>query len=1034
MKLHRLELEGFGPFRERQSVDFDAFADDGIFLISGRTGSGKSSVLDGVCYALYGAVPRYEGAEKRLRSDHCAPDDPTEVRLEFTAEGERWRVARSPEYERPKRRGGGLTKEPHQALLERLDGEQWVGVAARPVDVAARLDEILGLSQQQFLQVILLAQNRFAKFLLARNDERQALLRTLFATRTYEQYAEELETRRKDAERALASEGEGVRMLIEEGERTVGAAGLAGGDDSAGGADPGEGAAADGGAAVSGSPADPADPGYPARIAALVRAVERAEYRVDTLARERAEADQAHTAAVEAETAARALRRSQEERAAARDVWARLETAAPLIDADRAARALADAAETLRAALDGVDRAHAADRAAADAEHVALTRWAALGEDAVTAEARTLRDDELTATIAACDAAAAAEAELAALETARARARERAAAMERELVELDARRAPLPKLLTQLDEQLAALAPAPATRDSARASLADLDRRLDAAREAESLAGAVRTAEQEAVRRGTEMQAAVGRFTALLQRRLDGAANELAASLVEGEPCPVCGGIDHPHPASRGVNPTRVDPTSTDPVTEAELDQAEDDKNAAVEADRAAADAARAAREALAVVAARAGGDDVPTLEGARLAAAALLDKAEAAVSTAGRLGSDRAQLISLADDAATEHARLLADIARVRQDAAVDDERAAASARAVDAARGDFGSVADRRADAERRRAAVRALAEASAERAVRAQVRADADADLDVRLTASSFSDAAHARAQLRSAAERSGLDARIRDHDAAVRSAKQRLLELELELVDAPEELVDLDGPAADVARTRERFTAAVTALAEAASIADRLRDLAQRADAGAHGITELAARHAVIARLAHTVAGRAPNTHRMTLETFVLAAELEEIVAAANLRLDEMSAGRYRLLHSDALAARGAASGLGLEVLDAFTGQPRPPQSLSGGESFLASLALALGLAEVVTARAGGLRLDTLFIDEGFGSLDEETLDLAMRTLDELRQGGRTVGVISHVAAMKEQVPAQLSVRATPQGPSILRQGAALGVRS
>ena len=173
----------------------------------------------------------------------------------------------------------------------------------------------------------------------------------------------------------------------------------------------------------------------------------------------------------------------------------------------------------------------------------------------------------------------------------------------------------------------------------------------------------------------------------------------------------------------------------------------------------------------------------------------------------------------------------------------------------------------------------------------------------------------------------------------------------------------------------------------------------------------------------------MAGRAPNTHRMSLESFVLAAELEEIVEAANLRLSDMSSGRYALRHSDAVAARGASSGLGLTVLDAHTGQARPAQSLSGGETFLASLALALGLAEVVTSRSGGVRLDTLFIDEGFGSLDAETLDLAMRTLDELRQGGRTVGLISHVAAMKEQIPAQLIVEATREGPSTLRQGVA-----
>jgi exonuclease SbcC len=166
--------------------------------------------------------------------------------------------------------------------------------------------------------------------------------------------------------------------------------------------------------------------------------------------------------------------------------------------------------------------------------------------------------------------------------------------------------------------------------------------------------------------------------------------------------------------------------------------------------------------------------------------------------------------------------------------------------------------------------------------------------------------------------------------------------------------------------------------------------------------------------------------------MTLESFVLAAELEEIVEAANLRLSDMSSGRYRLQHTDALAARGASSGLGLEIMDAHTGQARPAQSLSGGETFLASLALALGLAEVVTARAGGVRLDTLFIDEGFGSLDDDTLELAMRTLDELRQGGRTVGLISHVAAMKEQLPAQLIVEAAIQGPSVIRQDAGMRV--
>jgi exonuclease SbcC len=1011
VKLHRLELEGFGPFRERQIVDFDAFADDGIFLIAGRTGAGKSSVLDGVCFALFGGVPRYDGGERRLRSDHCAPDDPTEVALEFTAEGERWRATRSPSYERPKRRGDGFTTEPHQALLERREGDRWVGVAARPVDVAARLDEILGLTQQQFLQVILLAQNRFARFLLAHNDERQALLRTLFATRTYEDYERELETRRKEAERALASEGEGVRVLVDEGERMARDAGLSGAGAT------GDPALADGSGA-----GDAADaPGLSERIAALVRAVERAEYRVDTLVRERAAAEADLAAAADAERAAAAMRAAQEQRAAARAALAILDERAPGVAEDRAVLALANAAEALRSALENADRALAAEARATEAERAALARWTALGEDAATVEARRARDDELAAVIAASDAAVAAETELAALELACARGRESLEAMEAQLVALDERRAPVPALLGRLEAELAAVAGAAQAAEAARASVDDLARRREAAREAEVLAAALRDAEREAISRGTAMQAAAAGLTDLLQRRLDGAAGEIAASLVDGEPCPVCGAVAHPHPAS----------PSGEPVGDDEIAAAERAKDAAIEADRAASLAARAAREAHAEVAARAGGADLATLDEAHTAAIAVLTAAEAEVATAARLAGERNELTALAAAAAAEHERLVAEIAGVRQQVALDDQRQAAARATVDAARGRFASVSERRADAMARRDAVRELSDATAEVVLRAHVRADAESDRDARIAASSFGDPTEVRAALRDADTRAQLDARVREHETAERAAKQRLLELELALADAPEELVDLAGPGAAVEEARARFEAAVAALASAGTTADRLRDLTQRADAGSRGITVLADRYAVIARLANTLAGRAPNTRRMTLETFVLAAELEEIVAAANIRLAEMSSGRYRLQHSDALAARGAASGLGLEVMDAFTGSARPPQSLSGGESFLASLALALGLAEVVTARAGGLRLDTLFIDEGFGSLDDDTLDLAMRTLDELRQGGRTVGVISHVASMKEQVPAQLLVEATPQGPSVIRSGVAVG---
>ncbi len=272
------------------------------------------------------------------------------------------------------------------------------------------------------------------------------------------------------------------------------------------------------------------------------------------------------------------------------------------------------------------------------------------------------------------------------------------------------------------------------------------------------------------------------------------------------------------------------------------------------------------------------------------------------------------------------------------------------------------------------------------------------------------------------LRPPAVQAELDERVTTH--AVQREKERALLFDLELRTLPEEPIDLAPIEQAALDARAAWTAAVDEATRTAGDAARLAGLIDAAKDEHARTAEDAAAFEVLQALADTIAGRGANTRKMTLETFVLAAELEEIVDAANRRLHDMSEGRYRLQHSDALAARGAASGLGIVVADAFTGQTRPPQSLSGGETFLTSLALALGLAEVVTARAGGIRLDTLFIDEGFGSLDGDTLDVAMRTLDELRQGGRTVGVISHVEAMQEQIPAQLTVRALPNGPSVI----------
>ncbi|MFI8593207.1 AAA family ATPase [Microbacterium sp. NPDC078428] len=1008
MRIHRIEVEGFGPFRQRQIVDIDEYADDGIFLISGRTGAGKSSLLDAICFALYGGVPRYDGGEKRLRSDHCAPADATEVALEFTAGDARWRVERSPEYQRAKKNGTGMTTAAPQARLFRWEDGGWQGVAARPRDVGEALHEILPLTQGQFLQVILLAQNRFARFLLAGGGERQALLRSLFDSERFEQYEADLDERRRRSE---ARSSESVALLdrvLAEAERV--SADLA--DDAE--VDP-EGGAVSGSAGVATDPAS--------RIAALERTVDRARYRAETTDNAVDAAAAAREAAETVHTRAERAREKQERRGAARARLRGLEERGDSIDEARAELAAALRAEPVRTAATAADQARdaaiRADAAAEAALREATKARIGIDLDAGPAALWAVADERAGALPALREAAEAEHAlprrrdERDRLRDEDAdRARDEAAAVRR-AAELDAR-------IAEIDALLPALGEAAALAAAARADLVDAGERLAACAEAEECEALRAQADARALARSAELDAANRELRTLREHRLRGNAADLAAQLVPGEPCAVCGATEHPQPAA----------AADDAVSDEQIDGAEQRLDAAMAALRDANQAAAALAENAARARGRAGGETADAIGARRAEALTRVEAAEDAARRRDALTAEKAsalderrRLRELTDAFSAERADRASRIAVL--DASIREQE-----RAVEAARGSAASAALRVAESESAVRHLRVLADARAEREARAALHGEALARLADALETAGFESADAAASALRSEQEREALAARVRGHEAALAAEKATLLELELEAL--PEEPVDTSETERARDDARAAWAAAVQAALAAEQLVTRLSQLLTDARAAHATLGALAEEHAVIVRLADTIAGRAPNTHRMKLETFVLAAELEQIVAAANVRLADMSDGRYRLRHSDALAARGAASGLSIEVFDAYTGLSRPAQSLSGGETFLASLALALGLAEVVTARAGGVRLDTLFIDEGFGSLDAETLETAMRTLDELRQGGRTVGLISHVEAMREQIPAQLRVEALPGGPSLVHQTVRLEV--
>ncbi|MEZ5191350.1 MAG: SMC family ATPase [Nocardioides sp.] len=492
----------------------------------------------------------------------------------------------------------------------------------------------------------------------------------------------------------------------------------------------------------------------------------------------------------------------------------------------------------------------------------------------------------------------------------------------------------------------------------------------------------------------------------LQERRITGMAAELADGLAVGGSCPVCGSCEHPHPAARAHDAPDADAVRR---ARSSLDDAEAARLAHEEKVRDL-DTRIARLEPIA------GQADAASVED-ELAAAE--QELAALAEVAGRHGDTQAELA--ATEASAE--------ALARQVAALGHERAAATS-LFESRRRDL-------ADAEARVAGALAgsgcasLAELAArdrDRGARCQAAAQAVGLVEERrraarssrrrwqraATAAGFDDAEETRTAWLDPVEQESLEAELRAVEAELAAAQIALADPDLiEAAGQPEP--DLSALRADA---EEGAATARAAAADATVLEQRLRrltalhtDLAAALRAWRPVQEELA----VVTRLAGLVEGRsADNRWQMRLSAYVLGYRLRQVVAAANSRLAGMSDRRYSLEHTDRRGAGETRGGLSLVVRDDWTGETRDPATLSGGETFVVSLALALGLADVITAEAGGADLDTLVVDEGFGSLDAETLDDVLAVLDALRDGGRVVGVVSHVPEMRDRIPVQLAV--------------------
>ncbi|WP_371622258.1 SMC family ATPase [Streptomyces sp. NBC_01116] len=1013
MRLHRLSITAFGPFGATQEVDFDALSSAGLFLLHGPTGAGKTSVLDAVCFALYGAVPgARQSPGASLRSDHAPADLPTEVQLELTVGGRRLEVTRSPAQPRPKKRGDGFTMEKAQSRLRGHDPERgWQALSKSHQEIGEELTQLIGMSRDQFCQVVLLPQGDFARFLRSDAEARGKLLGRLFDTRRFAAVEERLAELRRGAEARVTAADERILALAQ---RIAQAAGPAG-------------------AEATPITARPGEPGLAEAVlewAAIARSTARerlgiahcvltgaegrqraARHALDT-ARELARLQQRHEETVRRAAALEELRlehdRCQEQLERAR----RADRVAPALD-------LREEAE----------RAHRRAGAAVDRARAQLPPdLADAGPDRLTELERRFRQE-----LGGLESARRAEARSAAIDEERDRLERESRADDATVRDADAWLAGWDAVHAGLRERIATAQEAATRAEQLAGLLAPARRRLEAARRRDALAAEVLAARRTLTEAREDALDAHETWLGLRERRLRDIAAELAAGLVDGAPCTVCGSAEHPAPATEGDG--HVDRATEEAAltahrhaeeTRARAEQALGlvrERHATAQAEARDADAAAEPVE---------GGSDSGATTDPGPSVAELRD-------TVDRLAAEHAETHRLA--AGTHAAREALDAAErehlgrleLRQEA---ERRAAARTSRREtldreqtvlrdelaAVRDESGSVA---AYAERLTRRVALLAEAAD------AVRAERDADRQRKEADGRLSDAAfragfdtpeEAAATLLDAAAQRDLQHRVDAWQAEAAAVADRRAERDArEAAAQPPAHPSAAQGAFETAEWLSREASSARAAAD-----ERCGELTRLSREAADEVRRLGPvrqEYERIARLAGLAAGTsADNERKMRLEAYVLAARLEQVAAAATARLQRMSSGRYTLVHSDARSG-GRRAGLGLHVVDAWTGSERDTATLSGGETFFASLALALGLADVVTEEAGGVRLDTLFIDEGFGSLDDQTLDEVLDVLDSLRERDRSVGIVSHVADLRRRIPVRLEVVKERQGSSV-----------
>lgn len=907
MRPLKLIISAFGPYADRITLDMDSLGTSGLYLITGDTGAGKTTIFDAITFALFGEASGDQRESSMFRSKYANPETPTEVILSFSYAGKTYKVRRKPEYLRPKTRGEGLTKQTGEAELLYPDGR--LITKQREVDQAIRA--LLGVNREQFMQIAMIAQGNFMKLLLASTEDRKAIFRQIFKTQRFQKVQEQLKYDAGVLNEQCSNVRNSLKQYI-------------------------DGIVTDGTDSLSMEAAMLKADKRPASdaIALLEKLIDQDEKAEKSLEQRKEELNleletlNGILGKIESqEKTKQAILYNQKRLAEEQQRWSSLKEA---LNAEQERAVEAAIATDERAKLE-----------------VELERYEAL--DALKHELDTARKSLIQ------------------------KQREHTRSAE-QISSGNGTLAAWKEELKSLEDAGAERQRLEAEIERTQARIALIEQLLSTCSTCCSKKSALLALQNQYTATSSQSQAAAAEYERLNKAFLDEQAGIIAESLIPGQPCPVCGSLVHPLRAKKSPNAP----------TENQLKKAKRDSEYAQRLAREQSEHCAAARAELAAME-QAFWKDIKDL-------GISCDQSRVELILRQELDEQRLGFMTVSGAIRTEEARI-----KRKSDL---EEKIPRAEAAVSAIKAEFDLI-------EKEIAGLNATVETK---------------------TSQVSEERSRLRFDSRQAAEAAihGLNEKIdqimnalKKAETAYRTSEQTIGELQATIRGLNEQLSDRIETDKNLLIQKKEALQALHRTADAKSKRVNARLTANRSalnniEAKIGDLAELEKEYTWVKALSNTANGNLTGKEKIMLETFIQMTFFDRIIARANTRFMIMSGGQYELKRRREAENKQSQSGLDLDVIDHYNGTERSIKTLSGGESFKASLSLALGLSDEIQSSAGGVKLDTMFVDEGFGSLDEDSLEQAMNALCDLVDGNRLVGIISHVGDLKNRIDRQIVV--------------------